>query len=579
MEALRDRLARAEAILEALQADEVDAVVGRSGVALLRLNELERALRRSQERMRLAMAAGGLAAFELDLRTELLHGDPELWEILGMENVTGPIPRGEMLARIEPEDLDRIHPIFERSIQTGEKYDVEYRVHFPGGIRWFRSQGMPVADDGGEPSRMTGVVVDITPQKRAEADLRRSRDELERRVLERTAELSEVVDKLEREVRRRTLAEEGLRHRSEQLSALAAELTVAEQRERQRLAQVLHDGLQQYLAAAKFHLNVLARAGSASVRETGESIGKLLTEAIETGRSLTTELSPPVLREGGLVPGLEWLAGWMKKQHGLSVEVIVEEQPEKVRQDVGLLLFESVRELLFNVVKHARTLQAEVRISCPGDRLRILVSDQGAGFDPGRTRAGESASGRFGLFTIGERLDLLGGSLKIEASPGHGARFTLISPLIAGGDGHPAPAAAPGPELPGEAPAAEEPASGRIRVLLVDDHTMMREGLASLLDEDMVVVGAASDGESAVRMIGETRPDVVLMDVSMPGVNGIEATRIARERFPGVRIIGLSMFDDPVNRQQMREAGAVDYLTKDGPAAALLAAIRNAAPR
>jgi DNA-binding NarL/FixJ family response regulator len=116
----------------------------------------------------------------------------------------------------------------------------------------------------------------------------------------------------------------------------------------------------------------------------------------------------------------------------------------------------------------------------------------------------------------------------------------------------------------------------RIGVILVDDHMVMRQGLAGLLraEPDFEIIGESSDGQSAIDLIRDLRPDVVLMDISMPGMDGIEATRIIHKELPEVRIIGLSMFQEGEREAAMREAGAVDYLTKTGPSEALIDAIR-----
>jgi NarL family two-component system response regulator LiaR len=117
----------------------------------------------------------------------------------------------------------------------------------------------------------------------------------------------------------------------------------------------------------------------------------------------------------------------------------------------------------------------------------------------------------------------------------------------------------------------------RIRVALVDDHMVMRQGLAGLLraEPDMEIVGEASDGGAAVNLVRDIRPDVVLMDVTMPGMDGIQATRIIHQEIPNVKIIGLSMFEEGEQAVAMREAGAVDYLTKCGPSDAVISAIRR----
>jgi len=117
---------------------------------------------------------------------------------------------------------------------------------------------------------------------------------------------------------------------------------------------------------------------------------------------------------------------------------------------------------------------------------------------------------------------------------------------------------------------------GKIRLVLVDDHTVMRQGLAGLLrsEPDLEIVGEASDGESAIHLTRALKPDVVLMDISMPGMNGIQATQIIHAEQPGIRVIGLSMFEEGEQAAAMREAGAVEYVTKSGPSEAVIAAIR-----
>jgi DNA-binding NarL/FixJ family response regulator len=117
-----------------------------------------------------------------------------------------------------------------------------------------------------------------------------------------------------------------------------------------------------------------------------------------------------------------------------------------------------------------------------------------------------------------------------------------------------------------------------IRVLLVDDHTMMRHALAQFLEQEagIEVVGEAGNGEEAVRLARELQPRVVLMDVSMPGLSGVEATRRIKAEMPDVHIIGLSMHEMDGTRQTMLAAGADDYLTKDGPPEALVESIMRA---
>ncbi|HSD29420.1 MAG TPA: response regulator, partial [Vicinamibacteria bacterium] len=291
------------------------------------------------------------------------------------------------------------------------------------------------------------------------------------------------------------------------------------------------------------------------------------------------------------VPALEWLVPWMKERHDLTVALDVEPGPWTTSEDVALLVFRSVRELLFNTVKHARVDTARLRVRHRDESVEIEVSDEGAGFAP--TPADRmSREGGFGLFSVRERIGLLGGQMVIDSAPGRGTRILLRVPSTAvaatassGATSAPAPAvAAPKPQAVREATAAPatREAQDRIRVVVVDDHAVALQGLTDLLGAapDIEVVGQAADGQEAVEVVRRLAPDVVTMDVSLPRMDGIEATRRIKEALPGVRVIGLSMFEEGEQAEALRRAGAVSYLTKSGPISALLDEIRRwAAPK
>ena len=207
------------------------------------------------------------------------------------------------------------------------------------------------------------------------------------------------------------------------------ELTLAEQRERRRLAQLLHDHLQQLLYAAKLSVAAIQRRfAETTLRGELAQVDELLDECLEESRSLTVELSPPILAHAGLAAALEWLARRTTEKYRLPVAVDSDAQAEPAGEDTRLLLFDAARELLFNVVKHARASQARLvlRRSTAG-HVEVEVADDGVGFDAARLERDDTPRG-FGLFNIGQRVRGWGGSLRIDSAPGRGTTATLRLP-------------------------------------------------------------------------------------------------------------------------------------------------------
>jgi PAS domain S-box-containing protein len=445
----------------------------------------------------------------------------------------------------------------------------EYRIVRPdGSVRWVYARAFPVRNAQGEIYRIAGIAEDITERKKAAEALRKVHEELQLRVYERTAELS--------------AANKELRRRTDQLLNVSAELVRAEQRERSRLALLIHDHLQQFLVAAKMGLELLSDHVAEDRQQDVTNIFDMLAKSIQISRSLSVELSPPVLHKHGLAAALEWLARWMKQNYQLTVELQITAQIQVPNEQIMVLLFQSVRELLFNVVKHARVNTAVLRMTRDEtNHLQIVVSDQGVGFDPSTFREDRDPAAGFGLFAVRDRLTMLGGHLEVSSTPGAGTAITLIAPLEATGPGTgDSPAPLPDNARPSEIaapPLSHETGRRTIRVLVVDDHIMVRQGLNSLLhlQSDIAVVGEASNGEEAVQLALQLQPDVILMDISMPKINGIEATRLIHSKFPRTRIIGLSMLEADDQAAAMLRAGAVAYLSKSCDTDTLLAAIRE----
>lgn len=329
--------------------------------------------------------------------------------------------------------VDALVDLKRRAIETGTQTREEITFERSDGGRTYDVTVTPLRENEGDGS-VTGAVtasLDITERKRVREQLRRLNEELEEEVASRTREA---------------------RH-------LAKQLTRSEQRERDQIARRLHDDLQQMIYGAQIQNQMIQQ--KLSVLEDGqvpeggrdvaeaiqgasglvEQLGTFLEEAIETTRALTVDLSPPVLQSDGLMEALQWLRSHMNDMHGLSVTLSGESLDTSLPTDLRMMLFHVVRELLFNVVKHAGTNEAEVRLhpaipaessdvdsgdadDVPG--VRIVVADDGTGFDidamPDRQSAG------FGMADVKRRIEFVGGSLEIDSAPGEGTTCTIDLP-------------------------------------------------------------------------------------------------------------------------------------------------------
>lgn len=429
-----------------------------------------------------------------------------------------------------PEVPDRWRDAHRRCLADAvERCDEDAFVRADGTTQWLRWEIQPWHTTSGRVGGIVIVTEDISRQKTAIEALRASEDRLVRQ--------------------------------ADQLRRLASALTGAEQRTRESVARTLHDHLQQYLFSAMLKLDRLVKPASRRSSPGATLIARArhdIEEAIAATRTLSAELYPPVLREGGLPAALAWLADWKRRKYGLNVTLSLDPAASPDDPDLRTVLFESVRELLFNVAKHSGVREACVELSAVGaETLEIVVSDPGVGFDPERL----DPAG-LGLQRMQERLALLGGLLEVHSVPGQGAKFRIVAPRTRPArDG-----ALPEPEIE-LAPGGVEPrsASGRrVRILIADDHALMRDALRELCADwpALDVVGQACDGLDAIEKARALLPDAIVMDVSMPHLDGIEATRRIREELPAIRIYGLSTLEQTERLEQMVDAGAAGYFTK-----------------
>lgn len=523
--------------------DASGAVVRMTGINLdvTERNRDVEALRAGKEQLQMALDAATAGSWVWDIAADTLSGDRRYATRFG-GNAPQVYPRDFVLGRFHVDDRARVRATMDavKPVDGPNGWEVEYRVpQEDGSTIWLLSIGRLTRDEARRAVRVDGISLDITARKKAQSDIERSH-----------ATLRGYAAELER--------------RTMQLRQLMSDLTLAEQRTREQLAKTLHDDLQQLLFSAMLQVERVAR--SASDPSAAYRLRKDLQQAIDAARSLSLELFPPALRQGGLCEAFAWLADWFHQKYGIVVTTDTHPDASPTEEGVRVLIFESVRELLFNAVKYARAEHVTLSSQLDAEgRLRITVADEGVGFDPASTLKPGAIAGGLGLFGIRERLTFLGGHMDVDSAPGHGARFMLVVPFESTSGARSAEASAGGRDASAAEPLDPTAMRARpLRILLADDHTMVREALRELLAErqEFLIVGEAVDGLDAVEQSRSLLPDVVIMDVSMPRLDGLEATRRIHAEFPSIRIFGLSTQEESSKLHAIEAAGADGYFGK-----------------
>ena len=530
--------------------DEGGNVVGASKIArdISEQKRAQRALHESEERWRVTLESIGDAVVATDASAEVTFVNQVAAGIMGrpIEDIQGR-PLADVFKIVNEGTRLTVESPVDRVIREGLVVGLANHtvVIRPDGTEVpIDDSAAPIRDRDG---RLLGVVLvfrDISEHKKTEVQLQRWNAELEVRVRERTAELVKS---------------------QERLRALASQLNMTEQRERRRLAGDLHDYLAQLLALIRIKLGqVLQRLPHhlSEGRASLTAIDDLLQECLQYARTLMAQLSPSVLQDLGLIPAIHWLAEQMAQQ-GLKVEVnVLTEETPSFSEHQADLLFQALRELLTNVVKHARVPTASVTIHKQDrDTWLLTVRDHGLGFDINAVHYQPSGE-HFGLFSIQERMEAMSGWCRIDSAVGQGTSVELglaAMPSDAKPRAHVLRTARRMPEVM----RLTEPS--RWRVLLVDDHAMVRQGLRSILETypDLEVVAEASDGEGAVESAISHEPDVVVMDINLPRLNGIDATRRIKKEAPDTVVIGLSVHYSSQTYAAVIEAGASAVLSKE----------------
>lgn len=371
--------------------------------------------------------------------------------------------------------------------------------------------------------------------------------------------LQEEQERLESEVAARTiqLRAEIAEHEQDQARIIAQQRELATFEERERLGRELHDGLGQILGYVNVQTQaaeaLLAQGQNAAAQANLQQIAQAARQAHTDLRSYILGLRLPQTAPSSLLSTLQNYANQFQAQYHLPVRFwlpgnlpdplftpAVEEQVLRV-----------VREALTNAGKHANATYAEVTMSLVGEQVQIMIADDGCGFAADE-RIGEwanrqeSGDSHFGLEIMRERAERVGGLLEIQSAPGRGTRVLTTVPRFL--------------------PNTENGDPGEIkglRVLLVDDHPLFLDGLRNLLlARGMTVVATARDGHEALDKARALRPDVAVLDLNMPGCNGLQATRMIKAELPEVKVVILTISEDENDLFEAVQSGASGYLLK-----------------
>lgn len=355
----------------------------------------EMALRASEDDLVRAQAVGNIGSWRLDLRHNELTWSAENHRIFGIPEGT-PLSYETFLSRVHPDDRAYVDRMWQAAL-SGSPYAIEHRLLIDGKVKWVLEKAELEFDYEGKLTGGFGITQDITQRQLIKNQLTEANNRIAAIVGEQAAHLRE----------------------------LSGELTLAEQRERDRLYELLHDHVQPLLVAARLGLSGLNEwtPREDMLRAVGKA-REQISRVVETARSLSVELNPPLVRERGLVPGLESLCRWVQANHGLTVELTSSPDTEPASMTIRLQCFKAVRELLMNVVKYAGTSHAMLKLErTPEKMLRITLVDDGAGFQVTRNHDGS------GLANIERRLSMVGGGLLIDSAPGVGTTATILAPL------------------------------------------------------------------------------------------------------------------------------------------------------
>ena len=408
---------------------------------------------------------------------------------------------------------------WQNAVSTVGHYSLECRLRRADGeYRWWLAQGSPVFDETGKIEKWFGTCTDIHDMKQAEQE-RKAAAAIEREMAAKNIQLSQELSK-----------------RNADLSALTAHVQKIAEEEKYRLARELHDELGSILVGLSMKVEQLTGkiADPALLRELA-ILRELLADASKIKRNVISQLYPTILDNFGLDAALDWIVGEYKKNTGMAVQLILPEGAIAMDHIYSLAAYRITQECLTNIAKHAKAGKVTIEAAIHDGFLILHIHDDGKGMYHEQEVLGH------GIFGMVERARYLGGDLKISSTAGRGTTVQLTLPL-----------------------AARRP-KRKLRVLLVDDHAIVRNAIKQLIEDqtdEFAVEGEAADGQSALTLAIDADWDLVLLDINLPGMNGIQVLEEIKQRKPDLTVVILSTFEKAEYEEIALAKGAACYIEK-----------------